>query len=190
MKKIILGIGIFIIAFASSAAFAFEEDYRQIYMDLPVPDFNYVHGIDPGQYYDYESSTWSPYPLFRLSSALYFKTITITPGYYLLTPVMHKGESYILFKECGIVKYTIPVYKKEFVPEGFYASHIPKPKLTRGRRIQQAFFMWVGKHFKNSQRKPTPQSYLEINDLDNKFVCLIVYWGPYRYYMIVRTVQM
>lgn len=188
MKKILLTL--FTIILVSTTAFGFEDDYRQIYMDLEVPTFSYVHGIDPGQYYDNQRATWSPYPLFRLSSPLYFKSITIVPGYYLLTPVTHKGNQYVLFKEFGIVKYTLPVYKKEFVPEGFYESHIAKPKLTRSQKITDACLVWVGKHWKSSQRKPTPQSYLEVNDLDNQFVSIIIYWGPYRYYTIFRTVQM
>jgi len=179
-----------LIFLTSNVVFGFEEDYRQIYMDLQVPNFSYVHGIDPAQYYDNQSSTWSPYPLFRLSSALYFKTITIVPGYYLLTPVSHKGADYLLFKECGVVKYTVPVYKKEFVPEGFYDSHIAKPRLGRIKTCQQNFMIWVGKNFKSAQRKPTPQSYMEINDLDNKFVEITVYYGPYRYYTLFRTVAM
>lgn len=187
MKKIILIV--FLLIFGTKASFCAEPDYRQIYLDLQVPTFSYVHGIDPGQYYDNKASTWSPYPLFRLSSTLYFKTIAIPPGYYLLTPKTYKGDDYVLFKENGVIKYTIPVYKKEFVPEGFYDSHIPKPKLTKTQRMNRAFFTWVGKTFKRAQKKPTPQAYLEINELDNKFVSVIVYWGPYRYYMIFRTIQ-
>lgn len=188
MKRFLLTICL--IFLTSNVVFGFEEDYRQIYMDLQVPTFTYVHGLDPSQYYDYQRSTWAPYPLFRLSSPLYFKTVTVVPGYYLLTPVTHKGDNYLLFKENGIVKYTIPVYKKEFVPEGFYESHISKPRLTRGQAFQQNFMVWVGKHVKGSQRKPTPQSYLEVNDLDNKFIEITVYYGPYRYYTLFRTVAM
>jgi len=179
-----------LIIFGSNMSFGSDVDYRQIYMDLPVPTFAYIHGIDPGQYYDYKNRAYTPYPLFRLVSPLYFKTIAIPPGYYELTPVSYKGEPYILFKEYGVVKYTIPVYKKEFVPVGFYDTHLPKPKLKWTTRVSKNLYAFLGKHFKSAQRKPTPQCYLETNDLDNKFVSLIIYYGPYRYYTILRTVQM
>ena len=74
--------------------------------------------------------TWSPYPLFRLASPIFFKSITIEPGYYALTPREYKDNWYILFKEGGKIKYIIPVYEREIVPMTFYDDHIPKPKLT------------------------------------------------------------
>lgn len=188
MKKIILAL--FLVVLLSKSVFGFETDYRQIYMDLEVPTFSYIHGIDPGQYYDTKNTTWSPYPLFRLTSPLYFKTIAIQPGYYLLTPTNHKGKDYLLFKEVGLVKYIIPVYKKELVPEGFYDAHLPKPKLRFSQKVEKHIMTFVGKHIKSAQRKPIPQSYLEVEDLDNKFVSIVVYFGEYRYYTIFRTVQM
>lgn len=172
----------------SSVCFGAEIDYKQIYTDMPVPTFSYIHGIDPGQYYDNKDAAYSIYPLFRLSSPIYFKTITIMPGYYDLTPVLYKDNNYLLFKEAGVVKYIIPIYKKEMVPEDFYATHLPKPKYTRTQRISLAFSRFLGKHFKSSQRKPPVQSYLEVTDLDNNFVSIIVYFGAYRYYTLFRTV--
>lgn len=171
-------------------ALAEETDYRDIYMNLQVPTFSYIHGIDPGQYYDNKDASYSVYPLFRLTSPLYFKTVRIDPGYYLLTPVTYKGEQYLLFKVCGAVKYTIPVYKREFVPEGFYESHLPQPRLNWKQRQSKRFYTFLGKHFKRAQRKPAVKSYLEVTDLDNKFVSIVVYFGDYRYYTIFRTVQM
>ncbi|MEI8128350.1 MAG: hypothetical protein WCG95_01910 [bacterium] len=188
MKKIM--IFLFLIISGANASFCSESDYRQIYLDLQVPTFSYVHGIDPGQYYDNKNASYSTYPLFRLSSPLYFKTITIMSGYYALTPVTYKGESYLLFKDCGVVKYTVPVYKKEFVPEGFYESHLPKPRLNFKQQMTENFYGFLGKHVKNAQRKPAVKTYLEVNDLDNQLVSIIVYYGPYRYYTIFRTVQM
>ena len=188
MKKFILIILMLILS--SNISFASEPDYRQIYLDMEVPTFSYVHGIDPGQYYDNRTSTWSPYPLFRLSSTLYFRSIKVVPGYYLLSPTTHKGGDFLLFKENGLVRYIIPVYKKELVPEGFYESHIPQPRLLVSQKLYKAFVNFVGAHVKSAQRKPTPGSYLEINDLDNNFVQIVVYYGPYRYYTIFRTVQL
>ena len=78
-----------------------DIDIEKMYRDLPVPDFKYMHNIDPGEYQDTMYSTWSPYPLFRLTAPLFFKTIAIEPGYYLLTPREHDGAWYILFKEAG-----------------------------------------------------------------------------------------
>lgn len=171
-------------------SFCSEPDYRQRYLDMQVPTFSYMHGIDPGQYYDNKNAAYSIYPLFRLNSPIYFKTITIPPGYYALTPVTYKGEEYLLFKDNGLVKYTVPVYKKDLVPSGFYESHIPKLKLRWNEKLSVNTASFLGKHFKNSQRRPAVQSYLEVNDLDNKFVSIIVYYGPYKYYTLFRTVQM
>lgn len=170
--------------------FADEIDYKQTYLNMQVPAFSYIHGVDPGQYYDNKDAAYSIYPLFRLSSPIYFKSITIMPGYYDLTPVLYKENNYLLFKEAGIVKYTVPVYKKELVPEDFYDTHLPKPKYTRTQRMSLAFGRYLGKHFKCSQRKPPVKTYLEVTDLDNNFVSIIVYYGNYRYYTLFRTVAM
>mgnify|MGYP005797613035 FL=1 len=89
MKKFLAVLGIL---FFSMSVCAEEVDYQQVYRDLEVPTLKYVHNIDPGEYYDTQNSTWSPYPLFRLTATLYFKSITIEPGYYLLTPREHKGS--------------------------------------------------------------------------------------------------
>lgn len=188
MKRFILTL--FLIIVGANASFGYEPDYRQIYMDLQVPSFAYVHGIDPGQYYDNKNATYTVYPLFRLSSPIYFKTISIMPGYYELTPRNYKGNDYLFFKDCGAIKYTVPVYKKELVPEGFYESHIPKRKLKWSQQMDKNFFEFVGKTFKSAKRKPPIQTYLEVNDLDNKFISIVVYYGDYRYYTLFRTVQM
>lgn len=188
MRKFILILSL--ILFTSNISFGAETDYRQIYIDLQVPTFSYIHGIDPGQYYDMKSSAYSPYPLFRLTSPIYFKTIAISPGYYELTATTYKGDPYVLFKEVGLVKYIIPVYKKEMVPEGFYESHLPQSRLTVTQKISKSFYGFIGRHVGSSQRKPPIKTYLEINDLDNKFVSIIIYYGDYRYYTIFRTVQM
>ena len=101
MRKIL--VTLFLMMFAL-CAWAKEVDYEQIYRDLPVPEHKYVHDIDPGEYYDMKDTSWSPYPLFRLTGPLFFKTITIEPGYYLLTPREHEGKWYMLFKVQGKIK--------------------------------------------------------------------------------------
>ncbi len=165
-------------------------DIEQMYRDMPVPDFKYVHNIDPGEYQDTMYSTWSPYPLFRLTTPLFFKTVKIEPGYYLLTPREHKGAWYILFKEAGKVKYIVPCYKKEMVPMDFYKNHLPQIKMTKIQLIREKTLNFIGKNVKSSKRKPIPDTYLEADDLDNNFISIIVYWGNYRYYFVLRTIQL
>ena len=185
MRKIL--VTLFLMIFALSTA-AKEVDYEQIYRDLPVPEHKYVHDLDPGEFYDIKDTSWSPYPLFRLTGPLFFKTITIEPGYYLLTPREHEGQWYMLFKVQGKIKYIIPVYERDITPEFFYDENLPKPQLTWSQSVHIKFLDFVGKHFQNSKRKPAPQTYLEATDLDNNFLSLVVYWGAHRYYMIFRTV--
>ncbi len=188
MKKILWLLFFIILAF-SAKSFAADFDYVSTYTNLEMPKFSYVHGIDPGQYYDNKNASYSIYPLFRLNSPIYFKKITIVPGYYLLTPVENKGENYLLFKENGRVKYTVPVYKKEIVPVDFYETHLPKQKMTFTQKVGKHFYGFIGKHFKSAKRKPAVQSYIMVEDLDEYYVSIIVYYGPYRYYTIYRTVQ-
>lgn len=188
MKKLFLILCLIFFG-ASGIAYA-ETDYEQIYRELEPADFSYVHNIDPGEIQDTQNSSWSPYPLFRLTSPLFFKNTTIEPGYYLLTPREHKGNWYILFKEAGQVKYIIPVYNKEMVPMGFYDENLPKAKLTPSQKFHIKFYDFVGKYVKSSQRKPAPNTFLEATDLEDNFLSLIVYWGNYRYYMILRTIKL
>ena len=187
MKKVIIVLCALLIG---SFALADETDYRQIYQDLEVPTFKYVHGIDPGELYDTRNSSWSPYPLFRLTSPIFFKSITIEPGYYLLTPREHKGNWYILFKEAGTVKYTVPVYKRDIVPEMFYDENLPKAKLTPSQKFHINALNLVGKIFPSSKREPTPQTYLELTELENNFLSVVIYWGDHRYYTLFRTIQL
>ena len=167
-----------------------DIDVEQMYRDMPVPTLKYVHNIDPGEYQDTRYSTWSPYPLFRLTAPLYFKTITIEPGYYLLTPREHDGNWYILFKEAGKIKYIVPCYKKEMVPMNFYKNNLPQIKMTKIQLIREKTLKLIGKKVNSSKRKPIPDTYLEASDLDNNFISIIVYWGNYRYYFVLRTIQL
>ncbi|MBP3820230.1 hypothetical protein J6G99_01130 [bacterium] len=167
-----------------------DIDIVQMYRDMPVPEFKYMHDIDPGEYQDTMYSTWSPYPLFRLTAPLYFKSVAIQPGYYLLTPREHKGAWYILFKEAGKVKYIVPCYKKEIVPVDFYKNHLPQVKMTTAQKIREKALKLVGKSVKSSQRKPIPDTYLDATDLDDGFISIIVYYGNYRYYFVLRTIQL
>lgn len=165
------------------------KDYAQIYNDLDVPTFSYLHDIDPDQYYDMKDTSWSVYPLFRLNSPLYFKNITIEPGYYLLTPREHNGDWFMLFKQNGAVKHIIPVYERDYTPETFYNDHIPKPKYTTAQKIHMGFLDFIG-NFKSTKRKTPVQSYLEVNDLENYFVSIIIYYGSHKYSTIFRTIRL
>lgn len=167
-----------------------DTDVEEMYRKMPVPTHKYVHNIDPGEYQDTIYTTWSPYPLFRLTAPLYFKTIAIQPGYYLLTPREYEGKWYILFKEAGRIKYIVPCYKREMVPYGFYENNLPKVKLTTPQKIREEALKFIGKHKKSSKRQPTPDTFLDANDLDNNFISLIVYWGNYRYYFVLRSIQL
>ena len=165
-------------------------DVEDAYRKMPVPQFRYMHDIDPGEYQDTIYSTWSPYPLFRLTAPLFFKSVAIQPGYYLLTPREHEGKWYILFKEAGRIKYIVPCYKRETVPMGFYENNLPKVKMTRPQKIREEALKFIGKHKKSAKRKPIPDTFLDAEDLDNNFISLIVYWGNYRYYFVLRSIQL
>ena len=104
--------------FCSLKSYA-ATDYATLYEKAQVPDFELVHNLDPYQNEDYQKYAYAPYPLFRLSSTVYFKNQTVPAGYYILTPRVMKDRDYVFFKEAGKVKYIIPVVKKELVPVDF-----------------------------------------------------------------------
>ena len=188
MKKLLAVL--FILSFGLSVLADDDFDYEKVYRELPVPEHSYIHDIDPGEYFDTKDSAWSVYPLLRLTSPLFFKTITIQPGYYLLTPRKYEDKWYMLFKEAGRIKYIIPVYERDITPMNFYDENLPKPKLTFSQKVHLKTLDFVGRHFQNSKREPAPQNYLEMFDLDNNFVSMVVYWGSHRYHMIFRSVSL
>ncbi len=173
----------------SSVSSAEQSRLEQVYREMELPEFSYQHDVDPEQYYDIQNTTWSPYPLLRLNSALYFKNVVIEPGYYLLTPRKNNDNWYILFKEAGKVKHIIPVYDRGYTPESFYEDNIPQPELTAGQKVRQAVTNFAGL-FKSSKRPKQKQAFLEVNDLQNNFLQLIIYWGDFKYYTIFRTVPL
>jgi hypothetical protein len=165
------------------------EDYTQIYNDLQPADFSYLHDIDPDQYYDMKDSTWSPYPLLRLNSPIYFKDRTIEPGYYLLTPREHNGKWYMLFKQNGLVVHIIPTYDRGITPEFFYEKNIAQPKLTKAQKAHMGGLSFLAK-FKSTKRQEQVQCFMEINDLENYFVSIVIYYGSHRYSTIFRTIKL
>ena len=166
-----------------------NKNYSKIYNELEPAGFSYMHDIDPDQYYDIKDTTWAPYPLLRLNSYIYFKNQAIEPGYYLLTPRDYKGNWYLLFKQNGKVSHIIPVYDRGIVPETFYETHIPKPKLTPSQKVHMGFLSFLGK-FDSTKRRDPVQSYMEINDLENYFLSIVIYYGAHKYYTIFRTIRL
>lgn len=165
------------------------KNYPQIYKDLEPAKFSYMHDIDPDQYYDMKDASWSPYPLLRLNSSIYFKEQTIEPGYYLLTPREYKGKWFLLFKQNGKVSHIIPVYERDITPEFFYDKHLPKPKLTPSQKVHMGVLDFLG-NFKSTKRKEPIKSYMEINDVENYFVSIIIYYGNHKYSTIFRTIKL
>ena len=166
-----------------------NKDYVQIYNNLEPANFSYMHDIDPDQYYDIKDTTWAPYPLLRLNSYIYFKNQAIEPGYYLITPREYKGKWYMLFKQNGKVSHIIPTYERDLVPEFFYDKHLPKPKLTPSQKVHMGFLSFLGK-FNSTKRRDPVKSYMEINDLENYFVSIVIYYGNYKYSTIFRTIKL
>lgn len=165
------------------------KDYASVYNSLEPATHSYIHNIDPDEYYDEKDAAWSIYPLLRLNSPIYFKNTAIEPGYYLLTPREHKGKWYVLFKQNGKVVHIIPAYERDYTPEGFYDKHIPKPKLTKSQKVHMGILNAVGK-VKSSKRKEPVKNYLEVNDLDNYFLNIIIYYGNHKYSMIFRSIRL
>jgi len=165
------------------------KDYAQIYNQLEPASYSYLHGIDPDEYYDTQNAAWSIYPLLRLNSAIYFKNQVIEPGYYLLTPREHKGQWYILFKQNGKVIHIIPVYERGTTPVHFYEEHIPEPKLTRSQKWHLNRLEGLGNR-KHSKRKQPVKSFLEVDDLDNYFINIKIYYDGHSYSTLFRSIRL
>ena len=165
-----------------------DTDYAKLYESAQVPDFELVHNLDPYQNEDYQKYAWSPFPLFRLSSDVYFKNQTIPAGYYILTPRTIKGREYIFFKEAGLVKYIIPVVKKEMVPVDFYHSNLPTPKLTKWQKFTKSVSDGFYTIFRNSSRKaPPPKSYIITECVDGDMYVIALCYGEMKYYIAFKA---
>ncbi len=190
MKKKFLSLIIFLaLCFNASIASA-ETNYAELYQKTNPADFELVHNIDPYQNEDYQKYAWSPFPLFRLSSDVYFKGQTIPAGYYILTPRSMNGRDYVFFKEAGKVKFVIPVVKKELVPVDFYHSNIPEPKYTKWqsfcKNVREGFYTI----FRNSSRKaPPPSSYITTEIIEGNMYLIVVCYGETKYYLVFKSVK-
>lgn len=182
--KILTGACIF--SFLTSPAMS-ATDYEQLYNEAQMPKMKLMHDLDPYQNEDYYNYAWSPYPLFRTATTLYFKETTIPPGYYLLAAREIKGKDYVFFKEAGKVKYIIPVIETDIVLEDFYKRKMPEPQLTKGQKIKKNTGNFFTKLFNNSKKQPPPSSFIEAQKLDGNFYEIIYYYGNKKYTMYFRT---
>ena len=71
----------------------------------------------------------------------------------------------MLFKQNGKVIHIIPVYERDYTPEGFYEKYLPQPKLTKAQKIHMGTLSFLGK-FNSSKRKDPVKCYMEISDLE------------------------
>ncbi len=114
MKKLILCfiLLIFSLVWSPNPSQGFGKmDYERIYKDMPVLDFMYETRVDPEESRDYEEYAISPYVLVRLPVTLRNKKILLPRGYYLVKPEKKDGFQFVIFKQNGIVKGAVPVYK-------------------------------------------------------------------------------
>ncbi len=162
------------------------DNYDEIYENIQEPDFKYIFGIDPKQTDEYQRYMFSPYPLFRTGVNLIFKSQTITPGYYLLTPREKNGKTYILFKDNGKVKYTIPIYKEELVPPNFYNEKLERKKPNAYEKVRNKTMDFIGtKWGKKNQRTPIPETFIEFQD-EGTYWNMILYYGEKKYYILFK----
>ncbi len=186
MKKFFIVFTV-LLSLCAKQSFA-DTDYARLYQNVQVPDFELVHNLDPFQNEDYQKYAWSPFPLFRLSSDVYFKNQTIPAGYYILTPRTMKGRDYVFFKEAGKVKYIIPVVKKEIVPIDFYHANLPTPKYTKWQKFCKSTRDGFYTIFRNSSKKaPPPQSYIVTENIEGNMYLIVVYYGQEKSYLVFKS---
>lgn len=181
-------ITIFLIVFVlSTQSVSAKADYETLYNEAEVPKIKLMHDLDPYQAEDYLTYAYAPFALFRTASYLYFKEITIPPGYYLLAARTIKGKDYVFFKEAGKVKYIIPVMETDVVLEDFYKRMMPVPEKTKWQKFKQGVGNAFSKIGRDSKRQPPPNSYIEAQRLDANFYQVIYYYGNKKYTMYFRT---
>lgn len=184
MRKFIF---LFLILFVCANVSFAAKDYENLYNEAQVPQIRLMHDLDPYQDEDYYNYAWSPYPLFRTSTTLYFKDITIPPGYYLLAARTIKDKDYIFFKASGKVKYIIPVIDSEIVLEDAYKSKIPEKKLNKAQKAKKKITHFLDNLFENTKKIDPPTSFIQAQQLDNNFMEIIYYFGNNKYTMYFRT---
>lgn len=185
MKKLLKIL--FLLCVLCSLPVAAKSDYEQLYNQAEVPKIKLMHNLDPYQAEDYFNYAYAPFALFRTAAPLYFKSITIPPGYYLLAARNIKDKDYIFFKEAGKVKYIIPVMETEIVLEDFYKKMMPVPELTKWQKFKKGTGENLAKIFRQSKKLPPPNSYIDAQKLDDNFHQIIYYYGNKKYTMYFRT---
>lgn len=187
MKKYLYLFLIFCFFIACNTAYA-DVNYESLYYQTDTTTPKLMHNLDPYQNDDTVKYAWSPYPLFRTSSTLYWMDKVITPGYYILTPRTIKGKDYVFFKENGKVSFIIPVAKKEPVPLGYYERYVPKPKLTKWGKFKKAVGNKFFKAFKSSKKIPPPNSNIE-TDSQGKYFCVKLFYGDNCYLIVFKKIK-
>ena len=182
MKKFFLICFVYI--FAAGLAFA-EPDIEALYNNAEPFSSKLYNDVDPFEDEDALKYAWSPYPLFRSSANLYFKDLTIEPGYYILTPRTLKGKDYVLFKQSGNVVFIIPSAKTEKTPLNFYQANTPQPRKTKLQKfatnIRDKFYEISG----DSMRATPPKSYVNV-DAGVTFITVLLYYGENKYTLIFK----
>ena len=163
MKKIFVTVVILLLSFANVVFAGEGEKFIREYENAQLADFELVHDLDPYQVEEYYKYSWSPYPLFRTSIDLYFKSVHIVPGYYILTPRVVKDKPYVFFKQNGKVAYIVPVCE-------IYV------------KSRRTFY----KIFRKGKKQDPPKSYLEASTVDNEFFRIDLYFGTQRYTMYFK----
>lgn len=189
MKKIFV-IVLLLIFSCTNSVFASEADeFIRKYENAQLADFELVQNLDPYQVEDYYKYAWSPYPLFRTSIDLYFKSIHIQPGYYILTPRTIKDKDYVFFKQNGKVIHIIPVADKDFVTELFYQEVMPEPKRNLFGKIYVKTRRNFYRIFRKGKKQDPPNSYIEASTIDNMFFRIDVYYGTTCYSLFFKKIK-
>lgn len=180
-------ISLVLLFLTSAAAFAVNYDY--IFANTKPADFQLLKNIDPYQQEDYYNYAWTPYPLFRTSSKLVTQTSVIEAGYYLLVPRTMKERDYVFFKENGVVRHVVPVYKTEAVDELFYSNIMPQPSKTKWQKFTEGAAKKFYKTFNGSKKQAPPQAFIETVHLDGKYMDINLYYGDKKYSMLFKLEQ-
>lgn len=183
MKKFILSL--LIITVVQCNCFAKELDYTTFYENAVPFESKLYHDIDPYQDEDAIKYSWSPYPLFRTSTTLYFKDFKISPGYYILTPRKLKEKEYVFFKQNGKVSFIIPVAKKEATPLNFYEANKPQMKLTKWQKFCEKVRTKFYNSAKDSGRVSPPNSHVDVTIEDN-FIVVSLFFGEDKYILLFK----
>ena len=159
-KFILTALFILLSVFANLNRAYAATDYATLYEKAQVPDFELVFNIDPYQNEDYQKYAYAPYPLFRLSSTVYFKNQTVPAGYYILTPRVMKNRDYVFFKEAGKVKYIIPVVKKNLFLSTFIITICLHQNIQSGKVFVKTLEKNFIQCFEIPLKKPPRQNHM------------------------------